>query len=125
LLSTIYGAGLLRHTNLLRAENVKQTPPILNVPELRIGLGAGLARDLAQPVSEPIFDIPRLVEAARPQRFDPFLGGGSSERSDARIPPGTELDVRRQAGVDEALGVGDRPFVELGDPGRERLYEPI
>jgi hypothetical protein len=37
-------------------------------------------------------------------------------------PTGTELDVRRQAVVDEALGVGDRPFVELGDPGRERLY---
>jgi hypothetical protein len=45
LLSTLYGAGFLRHTNLLRAENVKQTPPILNVPELRIVLGAGLARD--------------------------------------------------------------------------------
>jgi hypothetical protein len=59
---------------------------------------------LAQVVSEPIFDILRLVEAARHQRFDPFLGGGSCERSDARIPPDTELDVRRQAGVDEALG---------------------
>jgi hypothetical protein len=92
LLSTLYGAGFLRHTNLLRAENVEQTPPILNVPELRIVLGAGLAHDLAQVVSEPIFDIPRLV---------------------------------RQAGVDDALGVGDRPFVELGDPGRERLYECI
>ena len=84
-----------------------------------------LARDLAQVVSEAIFDIPRLVEAARHQRFDPILGGRSPERSDARIPPGTELDVRRQAGVDEALGVSDRPFVELGDPGRERLYERV
>jgi hypothetical protein len=80
---------------------------------------------LAQIVSEPIFDIPRLVETARHQRFDPLLGGGSTERSYARIPPGTELDVRRQAGVDEPLGVGDRPFVELGDPRRERLYERI
>jgi hypothetical protein len=79
LLSANYGAGFLRHTNLLRAENVKQqhrlwkrvrqdwlrTPSIPNVPELRIPSGAGLARDLAQVVSEPIFDIPRLVEAAR------------------------------------------------------------
>src|ERR1700683_1911385 len=87
--------------------------------------GAGLARDLAQIVSEPIFDISWLVEAARHQRFDPFLGSRSPERSEARIPPGTELDVRRQAGVDEAFSVGDRPFVELGDPGRERFYERI
>jgi hypothetical protein len=56
------------------------------------------------------------------QRFDPILGGGSPERSDARIPSGTDLDIRRQAGVDEALGVGDRPFVELGESGlRARL----
>src|SRR5208283_2602744 len=61
--------------------------------------GGGLAHDLAQVVSEPIFDVPRLVEAARHQRFDPILGGGPRERSDARIPPGAELDVRRQAGV--------------------------
>src|SRR5580692_2964282 len=85
----------------------------------------GLAPDLAQVVSKPIFDISRLVEASRHQRFDPILGGGSPERSNARIPPGAELDVRRQAGVDEALGVGDRPFVEPGDPCRERLYERV
>jgi hypothetical protein len=86
---------------------------------------AGLARDLAQVVSESIFDIPRLVEAACDQRLDALLGGGSTERSDARIPPSAELDVRRQADVDEALGLSDRPFVELGDPGRERLYERV
>jgi hypothetical protein len=68
-------------------------------------MGAGLARDLAQVVSEPIFDIPRLVEAACHQRFDPILGDGSPERSDACIPPSTELDIQGQAGVDEALGV--------------------
>src|SRR5258705_7644604 len=84
-----------------------------------------LARDLAHVISKPIFDIPRLVEAARHQRLDSILGSGSPERSDARIPPGAEFDVRRQAGVDEALGVGDRPFVESGDPGRERLYERV
>ena len=41
------------------------------------------------------------------------------------MPPGTNLDVRRQAGVDQALGVGDRPLVKLGDPGRKRFYKPI
>jgi len=49
---------------------------------------------LAQVVSEPIFGIPRFVEAVRHQRFDPLLGGTSTERSDVRIPPGTELDIR-------------------------------
>ncbi len=82
-----------------------------------------LARNLAQVVSEPIFDVPRLVEAARHQRFDPILGGWSPERSKARITTGAKLAVRRQAGVDKALGVGDRPFVEFGDPRRERLYD--
>src|ERR1700683_4721579 len=86
---------------------------------------ANLARDLAQVVSEPIFDIPRFVEPARHQLFDPILRGGSPEGSNAGIPPGAEFDVRGQAGVDEALGLGDRPFIELGDPGRERLYERI
>jgi len=51
LLSTLYGAGFLRHTNLLRAENVKNRlskhvrqdcHPIRNLPELRIASGAGL-----------------------------------------------------------------------------------
>ena len=58
-------------------------------------------------------------------RLDPLLGGRSPQRSDARIPTGAEFDIRRQAGVDEALGLSDRPFVELGDSGRERLYERI
>ena len=39
--------------------------------------------------------------------------------------PAPSLDIRRQAGVDEALGVGDRPPVEPGDPGRERVYERV
>ena len=88
-------------------------------------MDAVLARYLAQVISEPIFDIPRLVEAACHQRLDPILGSGTPERSDACIPPSTELDIRREAGIDEALGVSDRPFVEAGDPGRERLNEGL
>ena len=71
LLSTLYGAGFLRHTTLLRAENVKhhhrpskhvrqdgfdashpQRPGVEN----RAG-----RRPSGQVVSEPIFDVPRLV----------------------------------------------------------------
>jgi hypothetical protein len=51
--------------------------------------------------------------------------GRSPERSNARIPPGSELDVGRQASIDKALGVGDCPFVERGDPGRERVHERV
>jgi hypothetical protein len=74
---------------------------LTNVLKSRIASGAGLARALAQVVSEPIFDIPRLVEAARHQRFDPILGGGSPE----------------------AFGVSNRPFVEPGDPGRGQVLK--
>ena len=88
---------------------------------VRNRVAADLARELAQVVSEPIFDISRFVEAAGHQRFDPLLGGGSADRSHARIPPGGELDLWRQAGVDEPLGVGDRPF-EIGRAScRERV----
>src|SRR5487761_105601 len=61
-LSSLYGAGFLRHTNFLRAVNVKhhhrlskhvrqdwlQAHPIVDVPEWRIASGAGLARDSAR-----------------------------------------------------------------------------
>ena len=40
------------------------------------------------------------MEAAGDQCLDPLLDGGSSKRSDARIPTGAHFDVRRQAGVD-------------------------
>jgi len=49
------------------------------LPEFGTASSADLARDLAQIVSEPIFDIPRLVEAALHQRLDPLLGGRSTE----------------------------------------------
>ena len=81
--------------------------------------------DFAHVVSETIFDISRFVEAARHQRFDSILCGGSTERSDARIPSGTEFDVRRQAGVDESLRIGDRPFIEPGDSGSECRDERV
>src|SRR5579871_6719093 len=48
---------------------------------------ADLARDLPQVVSEPIFDIPGLVEAALHQRFDSILCGRSpSEAMHASHP---------------------------------------
>src|SRR5258708_2162857 len=92
---------------------------------VRNRVAGDLARELTDVVSQSIFDVSRLVEAARHQRFDSLLGGGSADRTHARIPSGGELDIRRKTGVDEPLGVCDRPFVEPGDPGRERLHEPV
>ena len=34
-----------------------------------------LPRDLAQVISEPIFDVPRFLKPAHRQCFDPILGG--------------------------------------------------
>jgi hypothetical protein len=87
--------------------------------------GKDLARNLAQVISEPVLYVPGFVEAAFQQRFDAILCSGPPERRDARIPTGAEFNVRREAGVDEALGVGDRPFVEPGDPVSERLHERV
>jgi hypothetical protein len=49
------------------------------------------------------------MEAARDQRLDPLLRCRPPERCDASIPSGAKLDIRRQAGVDQALGLFDRP----------------
>src|SRR5690349_11760120 len=89
------------------------------------GFGAGLARDQSQVVSQPILGVAWLVEALRHEGFDSILGGWSTERSDAGVPSGAEFDIRRQAGIDEALGLADRPFVELGDAVRECFYECV
>src|ERR1700721_3045220 len=71
----------------------------------------GLARDLTDVVSQSIFDVSRLVEAARHQRFDPLLGGGAADRTTARIPP---------AGERELAAVARRPATDEGDGGEWR-----
>jgi hypothetical protein len=65
------------------------------------------------------------MEPAREQSLNAFLRGGTPQRRDARVPPGAELDVRRQAGIDEALGVGDCLLVKPGNPGRQRVHECV
>jgi hypothetical protein len=87
-------------------------PPIISlqclvspVPRITIGAASrfGFAHELAQVIPEPVFDIPRLVEPTRDQGLAVFLRGGPSQRRDARVPASANLDVRRQAGVDQAL----------------------
>jgi hypothetical protein len=68
----------------------------------------------------PGFWKPHAISALIPSS----AAGRPSEAMHASHPA-PELDVRRRAGVDEALGLSDRPFVELGDPARERFDERI
>src|SRR5207253_8348134 len=53
-----------RHSKRVRQAWLR-TRPILDAQKLGAPSGEGLACDLAQIVSEPIFDIPQLVEADR------------------------------------------------------------
>ena len=109
---------------------------VVHVREARFGFGNARIEDfsraiiwtvpdLAHVVTEAVFNIPWLVKAASYQCFDSILSGGSPERSDARIPTGAEFDIRWKACVDQALGSGDRPFIEPGDPGCERVYKRV
>ena len=59
----------------------------------------------------------QLLEPLLQEGFDSFLCRWSVDGVHARVPAGSDLDVRRQAGVVyEALGVGDRPLVRSRGP---------
>src|SRR5262249_14811598 len=84
------------------------------------------AHKLSHVISQSILCIARFVKASFHQRLDPLLRGWSYNRSEARIPPSCDLDIRWQASsVDKALGINDCPPVERGDPGRERLDKAV
>src|ERR1700751_1955176 len=71
---------------------------------------------LADELSQAIFCIAGFAKASPNQLLDPLLCGWSSHRSNARVPPGFDFDVRRQTSdVDKASGIHDCPFVEGGD----------
>src|SRR3954451_7620818 len=76
--------------------------------------------------SESIFRVSGLLEPVLQEGFDSFLRRRSVDGGHAGVPARSDFDVGRQAGfVDEALGVGDRPLVEGGDPGGERIDEIV
>jgi len=71
------------------------------------------AAKLTHVISQPLFDIARPMEAALHQRLYPGLAGGSSERSEKRIPLRRNFRVRRQTGnINQALCFRDGLFVE-------------
>src|SRR5258706_1823311 len=89
---------------------------------------SALARDaeLSHGESESIFGVSGLLEPLLQEGLDSLLGCRSFDGGHAGIPAGSDLDIGRQTGfVHEALGVGDRPLVERGDPGCECLDEVV
>src|SRR5882672_8393260 len=77
-------------------------------------------------VSEPIFDIAGVMEAALHQRLDSELAGGAAQRGEESVPFKCDFRVGRQACyVNQSLGVGDRPLVERCDPSCQRIDKRI
>src|SRR4051794_2233996 len=85
-----------------------------------------LEAELSHGESESILRVARGLEPLFHKGCDSFLSRWSLDGRHAGVPAGSDFDVGRQAGfVDEALGVGDRPLVERGDPGCEGVDEGI
>src|SRR5450755_4207236 len=77
-------------------------------------------------ISEASFCIAGFAKAAPNQFLDALLRGWPSHRSDARVPPGFDFDIRRQTSdVDEAPGVHDCPFVERCDSGGKLIDKSV
>src|ERR1700750_520300 len=97
---------------------VSKSMVVCFLPESELGRSVSvLAREaqLSEVESESILHVSRLLEPLLQKGFDSLLCRWSVDGVHARVPAGSDLDVRRQAGVVyEALGVGDRPLVERG-----------
>src|SRR6476469_8459587 len=93
--------------------------------EIRISVLA-LGAQLSHVEPKSILRVSRLLEPLLQEGFDSFLRRRSLDGSHTGVPARSDFDVGRQAGfVHEALGVGDRPLVERGDAGYERIYELV
>src|SRR3954470_23495404 len=76
--------------------------------------------------SESVLRVSGLLEPVLQEGLDSFLRRRSPDGGHAGVPARSDFDVGRQARfVDQALGVGDRPPVERGDPGCECVDEIV
>src|ERR1700722_12879434 len=81
---------------------------------------------LSDEISQTIFCIAGFAKASPNQLLDPLLCGWSCHRSNARVPPRFDFDIRRQTSdVDKAAGIHDWPFVEGGDSGSKRIDKSV
>src|SRR4029078_4871422 len=76
--------------------------------------------------SESVLRVSRLLEPVLQEGCNSLLRRRSLDGGHAGVPAGSDFDVERQAGfVHKALGVGDGPLVERGDPSGESVDEIV
>src|SRR6266700_291929 len=124
------GVGSLIPSSLRRCSAVAgrglSTPESLSFESEFIGFAPCSATMLADEFSQVILCIAGFAKASPNQLLDPLLCGWSCHRGNARVPPGFDLDIRRQTSdVDQAPGVHDCPFVEGGDSVGKRIDKSV
>src|SRR5450432_3425215 len=114
------GVGSLMPSCLNRCSAVAGLEPVF------IDLAPSSAPMLSNEITQAIFCIAGLAKASPNQLLDPLLCGWSCHRSNARVPPGFDFDIRRQTSdVNEASSIHDCPFVEGGDSGGKRIDKSV
>src|SRR5258707_4310560 len=102
------------------------TPKSLSFEPVFIYQAPCSAAMLSDEISQAIFCIARFAKPSPNQLLDPLLCGWSCHRSNARVPPGFDFDIRRQTSdVDKAPGIHDCPFVEGGDSAGKRIDKSV
>src|SRR6202035_2452656 len=124
------GVGSLMPSCLIRCSAVAggelSTPESLSFEPVFIYLAPCSAAMLSDEISQAIFCITGFTKASPNQLLDPLLCGWSCHRSNARVPPGFDFDIRRQTSdVDKAPSVHDCPLVEGGDSGGKRIDKSV
>src|ERR1700694_728098 len=101
-------------------------PQSLSSEPVFIDLAPFSAPMLSDEIPQAIFCIAGFAKASPNQLLDPLLCGWSCHRSNARVPPGFDFDIRRQTSdVDKAPDIHDCPFVEGGDSGGKRINKSV
>src|SRR6266851_2856205 len=123
------GVGSLMPSCLNRCSAVAgrhSTPKSLSFELVFIDLAPYSAPMLSNEIPQAIFCIAGFAKASPNQLLDPLLCGWSCHRSNARVPPGFDFDIRRQTSdVDKAPGVHDCPFVEGSDSVGKRIDKSV
>src|SRR6266404_7224837 len=102
------------------------TPESLSFECVFIDLAPCSAPMLSHEISQAIFCIAGFAKASPNQLLDPLLCGWSCHRSNARVPPRFDFDIRRQTSdVDKASDIHDCSFVEGGDSGSKRIDKSV
>src|SRR6202521_590777 len=81
---------------------------------------------LPHEIPQAIFCLAGFAKASPNQLLDPLLRGWPCHRSNARVPPRFDFDIRRQTSdIDKALGIHEHLFVEGGDAGGKHIDKSV